>query len=367
MNIHAGNTVSETPYFSGIHGIDYVFRDIDPRYGTWESIGDFNEEYLDYHIEGAVGNSIYFPAPVIDEYTRGMFGIPFSEFRSERFSSKRGCSFTYTWKNKINLYFGGYYPNNENSLTVEIKGSYFEFINWDDEKQEQFAAYADSRQGKPKNMHSFIDAWHLGLHFDAMQKCMTNHWYHGTGTPKMYTGLTKDAARSIQIGADGSDKILVIYEKGRHRRNGDDQFLDYLRLEMKLRDDHAEVAYREWRSGKPVYQITLDRIAKQVEFIQPYHGKNKAKSRTTTAPWWKEFTETAVPFKLEKPKRDPTQEGKLASRLRSLKKMLSENDPRQVTEEFFSILQREMQGPADILTTAISEYFQAISPKVSLL
>lgn len=362
MNIHAGNTESEAPYFSGIHGIDYYFRDIDPRYGTWESIGGFTEEYLDYHTETADGSSLYFPAPILNEFTSGMFGIPFTDFQPAKFRDKRGCSHTYTWRNLINLYFGGRFPNNENSLTVEIKGGYFEFINWDDAKQEQFAAYADSRQGKPKNMHLFIDAWHLGLHFDRMQECMVNHWYHGTGTPKMYTGQTKDAARSIQIGADGSAKILMIYESGRHRRNGDDQFLDYLRLEMKLRDDQAEAAYREWRSGKSIYQLTLDRIAAQIEFIQPYRGKNKCKDRTTTTKWWKEFIESAVPFKLEKPKQDPNAIKKVESRLRNFKKQLQENDPKEVAMQFLQVLGDTTGGAIDLLKQEMEKYFRSLQP-----
>lgn len=362
MKIHQHDEHTLETQFAGFHGLDYFFKDIDPQYHTWKDSDGFSETYLDYHMETADGSSIYFPAPVIDTFTRNMFGITFSDFKETKLNSNRGCRHTYSWRNLINLYFGGYFPSVENTLTVEIKGGYFEFINWDNEKQEQFASYADSLNGTAKNLHSFIDERLKTLKFDDMQKCVVNHWFHSKSHPTLWTGKTSESARGFQFGSDNSPRILKVYESGRYRRKETDQSLDYLRLEMKLRDEEAQAAYREWRSGKSIYQITLDRIAKQVEFIQPYHGKNKSKSRTSTAPWWKSFTESAVPFKLEKPKRDPNAIRKAESRLRSFKKYLTENDPRDITLQFLRVLAETTGGPLDLLSQEVESYFNSLQP-----
>lgn len=362
MNIHQHDEHTSETQFSGLHGLDYFFKDIDPKYHTWKDSDGFSETYFDYHRETSLGNIRYFPAPIIDKFTSNMFGIPFSDFTETKLDSNRGCKNTYSWRNLINLYFEGYYPSTENSLTVEIKGSYFEFINWDDEKQERFASYADSKKGTVKNLHSFIDERLKTLNFDEMQKCVVNHWFHSKSHPTLWTGKNSESARGFQFGSDNSDKILKVYESGRYRRKETDQSLDYLRLEMKLRDKEAQAAYREWRSGKPLYQCTLDRIAQHVEFIRPYYGKNKSKSRTTTAPWWKSFTETAVPFKLEKPKRDPNAIRKAESRLRSFRKYLKENDPRDITLQFLQVLGETAGGPIDHLTQEVESYFHSLQP-----
>lgn len=363
------NTLTaETTQFSGIHGLDIIFNEIDPLFHERNSGDDWSLFDPDYLLERGMGEAVYIPRPIINEFTSGMFGIPFTEFRKTEVKEKRCCRYTYSWRNMINLYFCGWYPSNENSLTVEIKGGYFEHISWDEKAQAKLADYADSKRGKAKNWHSFIDDRILLLNFPQMKEYIDNHWFRSDYHPTQWTGKSNDSARGFQFGADSGKSVLKVYESGRYRRKKEDQFLDYLRLEMKLRDEHAHEAYMAWRAGNPLYEITRNRIASQVEFLPANPGKNKARARVKKlAPWWQTFVEGSLPFKMEKPKSNPNADAKLAARLRTFKKYLQELDPQQVAAEFLSVLQEETGGPTNTLSAALSDYFSAVQPKKPLL
>lgn len=263
--------------------------------------------------------------------TTTLFGIKFDQFREKNVSgSKHGYDHVFVYKaSYVNVYVKSKWSNLKHTILVETNGAYFDReINHDPEKIASICSAARQLDASVVEWHLFIDDRMLITTWDRLMKCcdrksngrrdFMSHGrpvlpvLHDNGSPEtLYVGSLADKEK----GTPQSDRLLAIYESGKYRAIPGQPCLPYLRYEMRLTREPAQMFYDIWIGwDESLYELTMGLIKAQITFHKPFTGKNKTVDRITPTSWWKRFTDGVQPVKYSRPKGpDPDQLKKLNS------------------------------------------------------